>query len=297
MKKEITISTLVDAPIGRVWKCFTTPADVMNWNHASDDWYSPRAENDLREGGRFSYRMESKDGKQGFDFSGVYTKVIPYTLIEYTMDDGRKVTDTFSSGRDGITVQVTFETEHTFSEEQQLKGWQTILDNFGKYVESESDRTVSPPIVPCLWFDNRAKEAVKFYTSIFKDSEILDTLYYTEAGREVHGHEPGDVVTIDFRINGQRLTALNGGAEFKFTEAVSLQVLCETQAEIDYYWKKLTEGGEEGVCGWLKDKFGLSWQVAPVILIELLKDPSRAERVTAAYLKMKKFDIDALLKA
>lgn len=297
MTKEITITTLIDASMAAVWKGFTIPSEVMRWNNASEDWHTPRAENDLREGGRFNYRMESKDKKQGFDFSGTYMKVVPYTLIEYTMDDGRKVVNAFSSRKDGIAVTVTFEAEHTYTEEKQREGWRAILDNFRKYVEAGKVVMKPQPLRPCLWFNDQAEEAVRFYTSIFKDSEVGETLYYTDAGHEVHGHKAGDVLTIEFRINGQWLTALNGGPEFKFNEAVSLQVLCETQAEIDYYWEKLTEGGEEIVCGWLRDKFGLCWQVTPTILGELLKDPSRAERVMAAYLKMTKFDIDALLQA
>ncbi len=297
MKKEITISTLINAPINRVWKCFTTPSDIKHWNNASEDWHTPFAKNDLKVGGIFTYRMESKDKKYGFDFGGTYTKIIPYTRIDYTLGDGRKVSNTFSSGGAGITVEIIFETEQVNSEEQQRVGWQAILDNFKEHVESQTGRTESQPIVPCLWFNNRAEEAVKFYMSVFKDSEIIDTLYYSEAGREIHGHEAGSLLTIDFRINSQRLTALNGGPEFEFNEAVSLQVMCDTQAEIDFYWERLTEGGEEGPCGWLKDKFGVSWQVAPTILIELLKDPSRAEKVTDVYMKMKKFDINALLRA
>lgn len=297
MKKELSIKTLINSSISLVWQCWTTPSDIMNWNNASDDWYTSHAENDLREGGRFNSRMESRDRKHGFDFSGIYTKVIPYTLIEYTMDDDRKVSISFSSSEKGIIIEETFEPEETYPFEKQRKGWQAILDNFRKYVENLPDRKKLQTIKPCLWFDNKAEEAVNFYTSVFKDSEIGEIMYYNKSGHEIHGHEAGTILTIDFRINGQWLTALNGGPEFKFTEAVSLQVLCETQAEINYYWEKLTEGGEEIVCGWLKDKFGFSWQIVPTILSELLKDPSRAERVTATYMKMTKFDIDTLLKA
>ena len=297
MKKEITVATLIDASIAAVWGCYTTPADIVHWNNASGDWHTPRAENNLREGGRFNYRMESTDGKEGFDFGGVYTRVIPYTLIEYMMDDDRKASVRFSSSRDGIAVTVVFEPENVYPEEMQREGWQAILDNFRKYVGSKRDGAKPQPVRPCLWFDDRAEEAVAFYRSVFNDSETGEILYYGNAGREIHGHDAGSVMTIDFRINDQWLTALNGGPDFKFNEALSLQVLCETQAELDYYWEKLTEGGEEVVCGWLKDKFGVSWQVEPRILNELLKDPSRAERVMEAYLKMKKVDIDTLLKA
>ena len=148
-----------------------------------------------------------------------------------------------------------------------------------------------------LWFDDQAEEAVNFYISIFPDSEISEIVRYSKAGFETHKQPEGRIQTIQVRINGQWYTALNGGPVFQFNEAISLQVLCDTQQEIDYYWEKLTEGGAEGPCGWLKDKFGLSWQVAPSILPLLLQDPERSEKVTEAYLKMKKFNINELLQA
>lgn len=154
-------------------------------------------------------------------------------------------------------------------------------------------------IVPCLWFDHQAEEAAKFYTSIFKNSKITNTSYYGEAGYEFHKKKAGSVMVVSFEIEGQRYDALNGGPLFKFSEAVSLQVMCDTQAEIDYYWDKLTKDGEEGPCGWLKDKFGFSWQVVPKVLEEMLTDPdeSKRERVMNAYLQMKKYDISLLEKA
>ena len=154
------------------------------------------------------------------------------------------------------------------------------------------------PLTPCLWFDDQAEEAVKFYTSIFEGSETGRIVRYGKAGYDIHKQKEGTVQTIEFKINGQWFTALNGGPLFKFNEAVSMQVICETQEEIEYYWDKLTDGGQEGQCGWVTDRFGLSWQVAPAILSELLGgDPERAERVTEAYLKMKKFIIKDLIEA
>ena len=297
MKNEITISTTVGSSISQVWKCWTTPSDIVNWNSASSDWHTPHTENDLRKGGRFTYRMESVDKKNGFDFGGTYDEVIPFTRIKYTLDDGRKVTVLFSSDEKGITITETFETENTFPVEKQREGWQAILDNFKKYTESRKNSPAPNSIMPCLWFDNQAEEAVNLYTSVFHDSEIGEIVRYGKAGHDIHKQEEGKIQTIQFKINGQWYTALNGGPIFQFSEAISLQIICETQQEIDYYWEKLTEGGEEGPCGWLKDKFGLSWQVAPAILPQLLKDPERSERVTEVYLKMKKFDINKLLQA
>lgn len=153
-------------------------------------------------------------------------------------------------------------------------------------------------ITPCLWFDNQAEEAANLYVSIFKNSKIENTTRYGNEGQEIHGGKPGSVMTVSFKLNGKSFTALNGGPIFKFTEAVSFQVMCDTQEEIDYYWNKLTDGGgEEGPCGWLKDKFGLSWQVTPSILPKLLSDPARADRVTKVFMKMKKLDIKKLEEA
>ena len=161
--------------------------------------------------------------------------------------------------------------------------------------------TTIQKIVPCLWFDHEAEEAAKFYVSVFPDSRITRTTYYGEEGKEVHGREPGSVMTVTFQIMGCFVTALNGGPEFKFSEAVSLQVMCDTQEEIDRYWNKLSAGGDEKAqqCGWLKDKFGLSWQVVPAELPELIgdKDPDKAGRTMNAMLKMKKLDIAALEQA
>ena len=154
-------------------------------------------------------------------------------------------------------------------------------------------------ITPCLWFDNQAEDAANFYVSVFKNGKIGRISRYSKAGHEIHGRTAGSVMTVEFEINGQPFTALNGGPLFKFDEAVSFQVHCETQEEIDYFWSRLGEGGQEGPCGWLKDKFGLSWQVVPVALVDMLVDPdsTKVERVTDAFMQMKKFDIAALQRA
>jgi predicted 3-demethylubiquinone-9 3-methyltransferase (glyoxalase superfamily) len=145
-------------------------------------------------------------------------------------------------------------------------------------------------ITAFLWFDNQAEKAAKFYVSIFKNSKILNVTRYTEAGKEVHGRPPGSAMTVEFRLEGQRFIALNGGPQLKFTEAISFSVGCKTQGEVDRFWKRLSEGEEEGPCGWLKDKYGLSWQINPTILGELLsdKDDRKAGRVMNAMLKDEK---------
>ncbi|WP_413998254.1 VOC family protein [Flavobacterium sp. W1B] len=152
-------------------------------------------------------------------------------------------------------------------------------------------------ITPCLWFDSQAEEAAHFYVSIFKNSKMGYISYYTKEGFEIHGKKAGSVLTVSFELNGQVFTAMNGGPIFKFNEAISFQVFCDNQQEIDYYWKKLTENGEEGQCGWLKDKYGLSWQIVPSILPELMLDTLRAERVMKALLQMTKLDIQKLEEA
>ncbi len=152
-----------------------------------------------------------------------------------------------------------------------------------------------PKITPFLWFDNQAEEAMDFYTSIFKDSKVLNVSRYGEGGPG----QPGTVMTANFQLNGQEFMVLNGGPEYKFTEAISLFVSCQGQAEVDELWEKLTAGGEEGQCGWLKDKFGLSWQIAPTELGEFLGNPDaeKAGRAMRAMLQMKKIDIQALKQA
>src|SRR5215472_4687782 len=154
-------------------------------------------------------------------------------------------------------------------------------------------------ITPFLWFDTQAEEAAKFYTSLFKDSRIVGTTYYVKEAAKASGRPEGSVMTVEFELSGQRFTALNGGPIFKFTEALSLVVHCDTQEEIDHFWHGLTAGGEEVQCGWLKDKFGLSWQVVPCILLELIQDKNaaKANRVMAALMKMKKIDIEPLRRA
>ena len=152
----------------------------------------------------------------------------------------------------------------------------------------------------CLWFDGNGEEAANFYTSIFKNSKITGITHYGQAGSKASGKPEGSVMTVTFQLDGQEFMALNGGPEFKFSEAVSFVVNCENQEEIDYYWEKLSEGGDEKaqMCGWLKDKYGLSWQIVPVVLGEMLKekDAEKSEKVISALIKMKKLDIETLKK-
>jgi predicted 3-demethylubiquinone-9 3-methyltransferase (glyoxalase superfamily) len=158
-----------------------------------------------------------------------------------------------------------------------------------------------PKITPCLWFDNQAEEAANFYVAIFKNSRIGNITRYGEEGFEIHGRLAGTVMTVDFQLDGQPFVALNGGPVFKFNEAISFQVHCKTQEEVDHYWEKLSKGGDRKAqqCGWLKDRYGVSWQIVPTVLGKMMqdKDPKKTERVMGALLQMKKLDIARLKQA
>ena len=160
-------------------------------------------------------------------------------------------------------------------------------------------RKASQRITPFLWFDHQAEEAAKFYVSIFKDSRITSVARYDDAAAKAAGRPKGSVMTVAFELDGHELTALNGGPVFKFTEAISLVVNCQTQEEVDHFWSKLSAGGQDVQCGWLKDRFGVSWQVVPTVLSEMLqdKDPEKSKRVMAAMLKMRKISIEGLKHA
>jgi predicted 3-demethylubiquinone-9 3-methyltransferase (glyoxalase superfamily) len=156
-------------------------------------------------------------------------------------------------------------------------------------------------ITPFLWFDNQAEEAANFYASIFKNSKVGHVARYDEAGAKASGRPKGTAMTVAFQLEGQEFVALNGGPHFKFTEAVSFVVNCQTQKEVDHYWEKLSAGGDDKAqqCGWLKDKYGLSWQIVPVVLFEMLQDknPKKSEGAMKAMLQMKKLDIQTLKQA
>jgi predicted 3-demethylubiquinone-9 3-methyltransferase (glyoxalase superfamily) len=170
-----------------------------------------------------------------------------------------------------------------------------LTDNDQPSRKRQREDEAMPKITPCLWFDTQGEQAANFYTTVFENSRILDITRYGAAGP---GPE-GAVMTVTFELDGQEFVALNGGPQFTFDEAVSFQVSCETQDEVDYFWSKLSEGGEEGPCGWLKDKYGLSWQIVPTALIELISDPDaeKSQAAMKAMLGMRKIDIEALRRA
>jgi predicted 3-demethylubiquinone-9 3-methyltransferase (glyoxalase superfamily) len=160
---------------------------------------------------------------------------------------------------------------------------------------------ITQKITPCLWFDDQAEQAVAFYTGVFRNSKVLDIARYGEAGHDVHGMLAGSVMAIAFELDGQTFTALNGGPVFRCNEAISFQIYCDSQEEVDYYWARLSAGGDGTAqqCGWLKDRYGVSWQVVPTALIEMLTDvdPEKSGRAMEAMLKMKKIDIEQIRQA
>jgi len=168
-------------------------------------------------------------------------------------------------------------------------------------VGKEISMHIKQRISPCLWFDSQAEQAANFYVSVFKNSKVGRISRYSKAGQETHKQRPGSVMTVEFELDGQTFTALNAGPVFTFNEAVSLQVNCDTQEELDYYWEKLSQGGDPRAqqCGWLKDKYGLSWQIVPRVLGEMFNDHEspKAERAMEAMLRMKKIDIAELERA
>ena len=282
--KTVTVETTVAAPIKKVWQLWTMPEHIIQWNNASDDWHTPHAENDLRVGGKFLSRMEAKDGSFGFEFDGVYSEVVENQRLAYTLDDERKVNITFSSQADGTKIIEVFEPENENPIELQQGGWQAILNNFKKYAETATATPKVQRITPFLWFDNQAEEAARFYTTIFSDSAVVQVT----------------PLVVTFDLCSQRFMAMNGGPMFKFTEAISLFVHCDDQAEVDFYWEKLqADGGSQSQCGWLKDKYGLSWQIVPKQLMQFMSDSdtNRSRRVMQAIMLMKKIIVADLEKA
>ena len=426
-KKTITVQTFINAPIEKVWKFYTEPEHITKWNNASDEWHTPKVENDLKIGGKFLFRMETKDGSFGFDFSGTYEEIKINELIIYSIADGRKVKIKFTENNTETKVVIDFEAENTHSIEMQRSGWQAILNNFKNYVKDNKKNSIQK-IIPHLWFD---KEITEFYISLFDNSKIknittitgtpsgdCDIITFDLAGQEFmaisaepffklnpsisffvvfnnekdiknvwnklikggkalmpyntypwahkygwledkyglswqlswseyhklsqkitpflmftkdkagktkeaidtytnifpnskiemivpytkdDGDKEGFIKHSNFTLAGQNFMAMDSSAQhnFSFNEAISFIVKCDTQEEIDYYWKKLSAVPEAEQCGWLKDKYGISWQIVPEIMDEIMKSENKEkiEQVTKEFLKMKKFNIAKLIEA
>ena len=253
-KTSITVDALINAAEDKVWELWTRPEHIMQWNYASPDWHTPKAENDLRVGGKFSSTMAAKDGSFSFDFWGIYDKVKKHQTIAYTMGDGRKAEVTFTKKGQTTFVTTVFEAEDENTIELQQGGWQAILNNFKKYAEAQV-AGYDNKIFPCLWFDGQAKAAAAFYCTVFDNSKITtDT-----------------PMVVNFELNGQKFMGLNGGPTFTTNPSVSFYVACETEKEVDNLWQKLAEGGTIMMAldkypwsekyGWIKDRFGITWQI------------------------------------
>ncbi len=252
---KIIVQTTINAPTEQVWASYTNPQDIMEWNTASPDWHTPKAENDLRVGGKFSSTMAAKDGSFSFDFWGIYDEIVDNQRIAYTMGDGRKATVDFKSEGNQTVVTTAFDPESENPRDMQQGGWQAILNNFKKYTESLSATPNNNKIYPCLWFDGQAKAAAELYCSIFPNSNVtVDT-----------------PMVVNFDLSGQKFMGLNGGPHFKTNASISFYVVCETEEEVLQYWQPLSEGGELMIpldkypwsekYGWLKDRFGVTWQI------------------------------------
>lgn len=289
--ERITVGTTVAAPLDQVWRAYTSPADIMKWNAASDDWHTTKATVDLRQGGGFSSRMEAKDGSVGFDFAGTYTKIMPHQRIEYDFG-GRKAEVEFAPGANGVTVRVTFDSEPMHSVEQQRTGWQAILDNFKKHVEA---RVVAKNTV-CLWFDKDVEAAARFYAGTFPDSSV-GAIH--RAPSDYPAGKAGDVLTVEFTVAGVHCVGINGGPMFKHNEAFSFQIATETQEETDRLWDAIVgNGGQESACGWCKDRWGVNWQITPRVLTEAIAaGGAEAKRAFEAMMGMKKIDVAAIAAA
>ena len=259
-KPVIKVEATINAPEDKVWTYWTQPEHIMQWNHASDDWHTTAATNDLKVGGRFSSIMAAKDGSMSFDFWGIYDKVKKHQTIAYTMGDGRKAETTFTKKGATTLVTTVFEAESENSLELQQGGWQAILNNFKKHVE-KSKKEKEQKINPFLWFDDNAEAAVTFYTTVFDDSKLQKAMRMPD----------GKVLTVAFHLGGQEFVALNGGPMYQFTPATSFFIMCDSEEEVNAAWAKLSEGGKvmmplnkyewSAWYGWCQDRFGLSWQV------------------------------------
>jgi predicted 3-demethylubiquinone-9 3-methyltransferase (glyoxalase superfamily) len=317
MKKRVTLERTFAAPIEDVWELWTTKDGIESW-WGPEGFRVEVRKLDLRVGGELLYAMIAAGSEQiafmqkaGMpritEHRNGFTDVTPLRRLAYT-----SVTD-FIPGvapyevetvveleqtKPGVKMMITFDAMHDAHwTEMATLGWSSELDKLGKVLAANQETRRKPmkKITPFLWFDGQAEQAMKFYTSIFPNSKELSVSRYGEGGLG----PAGSVMTASFVLNGEEFVALNGGPQFKFTPAVSFLVNCETQEEVDRYWDRLGAGGREDPCGWLQDKFGLSWQIIPTLLPQLLqdKDKARAGRVMTAMMKMTKIDMKALKEA
>jgi predicted 3-demethylubiquinone-9 3-methyltransferase (glyoxalase superfamily)/uncharacterized protein YndB with AHSA1/START domain len=314
----LTITRVFDAPRSLVFQAWTEPERVQRW-WGPKGFTTPVCEIDLRVGGVSRNCMRSPEG-QDFWSRGVYREIVePERIVctdsfadeqghvvspehyglspEWPVEALITVTFTEQAGKTRLTLQ------HSLlppGRERDLcrQGWEESFDKLADYLAQASHRQTQK-ITPCLWFDDRAEEAVNFYVSVFPNSKIETITRYGPAAAQAAGRPEGTVLTILFQLSGQRFMALNGGPVFTFSPAISFMVDCRTQEEVDELWERLSDGGEVQQCGWLQDRYGVSWQIVPTVLGEMLqdKDAEKSERVMKAMLQMKKLDIRTLKQA
>ena len=300
-EREILMTRAFDATRDLVFEALTKPALVQRWLLGPPGWTMPVCEIDLRVGGHYRYVWRNQDGRE-MGVSGVYRSIERPGRIVHTENfdeawyagESLITTELVEKGsRTEMTATLLYESKD--ARDSVLKsgmegGVTQSYDRLEALLAENTKGTAMQKITPFLWFDTQAEEAANFYVSIFKNSKITKSMRYPD----------GRVATIGFELDGQQFTALNGGPHFKFNEAVSFVVDCTSQAEVDELWEKLTaDGGSPSQCGWLKDKYGVSWQITPTVLIELVSgaDRAKATRVFEAMMKMGKIDIATLLKA
>jgi len=311
--EALVIIRVLDAPRERVWQAWTEPERMSRW-WGPKGFTAPHCTNDLRVGGTYLYCMRSAEG-QDYWSTGTYREIVaPERLVctDSFADEQGNVVPASHYGMTGdfpleLLVTVTLEdvdgkTRMTLrheglpasEREPCSEGWHQSFDKLAESLITQ-EKIRGQKITPFLWFDTQAEEAANFYVSVFKDAGIDAINRYGEAGPG----PAGSVMVVSFRIEGQSFIALNGGPAFTFSPAISFVVNCETQAEVDALWEKLAEGGQTQQCGWLQDKYGVSWQIVPTVLGELLGDPDpvRANRVMQAMLQMTRLVIEDLRRA
>src|SRR6266513_1629356 len=309
----IRLHRVLRATPEKIYKAFLDPDAMAKW--LPPNGFTAKVNKmDAKVGGTHKMSFTNFTTGKSHSFGGTYVELTPHERIRYTdkFDDPNlpgemQTTITLKKVSCGTELNIVQEgVPDVIPAEACYLGWQESLTLLAKLVEAEfqikrsiQEKFPMQKITPFLWFNDNAEDAVKFYASIFKDSKIGRIARYGEEAAQKTGRPKGSVMTVEFELEGQQFVGLNGGPMFKFTDAVSFVVNCETQEEVDYFWSKLSAGGEESRCGWLKDKFGLSWQVVPVVLIEMLtdKDTAKAKRVMHAMLQMDKIDIAVLKKA
>lgn len=313
---RITLERTFRASLAEVWALWTTAEGIASW--WGPEGFTVTVQHlDLRPGGALYYTMVATAPEMVayMQQAGMpteqpckitYAEVVPYKRLSYihlvdfvpevTAYDTETVVELHPTAH-GVRMVLTLDPMHAPEWTQRaVMGWESELGKLAARITALAPAlTPAPQITPMLWYNFNAEEAVALYLSLFPEGRVLETSHYREGG---HG-PAGALMTVTFEVAGQRLIALNGGPQYRFTEAVSLMVRCETQEEVDTLWARLTDGGEEGPCGWLKDRYGLSWQIVPTALFEVLAhpDPAAAQRAMAAMFNMKKLDISALRAA